>query len=321
MNTNWSCPICKAEQQKNVIANIVWRKEIPGPSKYNVIKCTNCTIEVSDPIPPTEVLNEYYANYEPTRTDNNKYRSKELIDLNTPVIDYLLGYLGKSHDEIKFLDYGFGAGAFVIKLASRGLSVGAIDYSEQNINQLKNYCIDNNLKIDTYNITKTGWNDLGKIQFDCITLFQVIEHLQDPVNTLTKLNELQGRNGLLYIECPNQDGLFFNIKNKIRPIINRKFMWGSLSPPQHLFGFNRKSLQKALEVSGYQTIEICDYRVAGSVHAPETTYWYPSIKEWLINKNKRTPYGTAKMLIRLADYPASKILKSGGGLFALARKL
>ena len=321
MNTSWSCPICKTEQQKNVIADIIWKNEIPGPNKYDVVKCSNCSIEVSDPIPSTDVLNQYYAKYEPTQTDNNEYRAKELIDLNGPIIDYLLDHLDKSHDDIKFLDYGFGAGAFAIKLASCNLLVSAIDYSEQNIDQLNNYCTKNNLEIDTYNITENGWDGLQGEHFNCITLFQVIEHLQDPVKTLTKLNKLQLSNDLLYIECPNQDGLFFNVKNKIRPIINRKNMWGSLSPPQHLFGFNKKSLQRTLEITGYQTIEIGDYRVADGIHAPETGYWYPSIKEWLSSKEKRTPYGTAKMLIRLADYPASKLLKSGGGLFALAKKM
>ncbi|MCW8924527.1 MAG: class I SAM-dependent methyltransferase [Gammaproteobacteria bacterium] len=319
MSNLWTCPICDKKQEYNIIADIVWETEIPGPDKYNVIKCENCSIDVSDPIPSDDVLNQYYSNYGPTQTDNLKYRAEKLIDLNDPIVDYLVSH-HKGNSDIKFLDYGFGAGAFAINLASKGHDITGIDYSAQNIDQLNNYCRENNLNIETHNISEKGWEEINDKKFNCVTLFQVIEHLQDPVETLKKLNALQNTGGSIYIECPNQDGLFFRLKNKIRSFIDRKYMWGSLSPPQHLFGFNKRSLGMALNAAGYKVIEIGDYRVADKTHAPETAYWYPSIWEWLTDKKKRTFYGTSKMLIRLADYPSSKILKSGGGLFALAIK-
>ena len=317
----WTCPICNNVQNKKIIiADITWDVSVPGPSRYDVIKCNNCSIELSDPIPCDKVLNEYYSNYEPTQTDINSYRSNELIKLNSSIIEYLLEKKSNSPEDSSFLDYGFGAGAFVINLAQRGLNATAIDYSDQNINQLIQYCIDNKLKIQTYNISKAGLGALKHKRFNFITLFQVIEHLQDPVKTLRDLNSLQDIGDYIYIECPNQGGFFFNVKNKIRPIINRKFMWGSLSPPQHLFGFGIRSLTHTLENSGYSVIEIGSYAVADKIHAPETAYWYPTFWQWLTKPTNWTLYRTAKMLIRIIDYPASKLFNAGGGLYALATK-
>lgn len=98
-------------------------------------------------------------------------------------------------------------------------------------------------------------------------------------------------------------------------------MWGSLSPPQHVLGFTKKSLQILLKRAGYEPLVVSDYRVADGLHAPETLYWYPTVREWASDRNYRSPYGTAKMLIRLFDFPASKIFSSGGGLYALAKRV
>ncbi len=97
-------------------------------------------------------------------------------------------------------------------------------------------------------------------------------------------------------------------------------MWGPLSPPQHVLGFNRRSLRALVERAGFEVVELRDFPLTEGVHTPETGYWYPSVRTWLTKKEYRTPYGTSKMLIRLAGKPASHLLGAGGALYAIARR-
>lgn len=75
-----------------------------------------------------------------------------------------------------------------------------------------------------------------------------------------------------------------------------------------------------LERAGYTPIEVSDYSFADGVHQVETQFWYPSLLEVLRNKHSWNFYGISKFLIKFFDFPASKILGAGGGLYALARK-
>lgn len=318
---NWVCPICGKTQEPRTIAQVTWSTPIPGPKNYNVIRCSHCDGDISDPMPSEEVLSEYYSDYHPTQVLEEQYRANDLIDLQEPILTYLTDQLGGFKAGMSFLDYGFGAGAFLLKVAQKGMSATGLDFGAQNIEQLKALSQQRGLNIDLYDMANGGMLALRGKTFDCITMFQVVEHLVSPLEVLADLRELQKPGGILYIECPNQAGLFFNIKNLVRSVINRKFMWGALSPPQHVLGFRKKSLQMLLERAGYEPIEVNDYRVADGIHAPETPYWYPSVREWLTNRNRWNAYGTAKMLIRLADYPASKIFSAGGGLYAIARRI
>jgi hypothetical protein len=110
------------------------------------------------------------------------------------------------------------------------------------------------------------------------------------------------------------------MKNVIRKKVNREAFFDSLNPPQHLYGFNRRSMHILLEKAGYTPIEVSDYFYGDGLHQVETLFWYPSFQEVLRNKNRWNFYGISKSLIRFFDPIASKFLGAGGGLYALARK-
>ena len=221
----------------------------------------------------------------------------------------------------QFLDYGFGAGSFMLRVSQRNFAVSGIDYGTQAVNQFSAFAGRHGTQIDLYDFANGGLSQLSGRRFNCITLFQVIEHLQSPVSVLTELRSLQQLGDYIYIECPHQDGWFFRLKNLIRPLIGRTFMWGSVSPPQHIFGFNRTSLSVALVCAGYKVVEVGDYAMGDTLHAPETQLWYPTISEWWRRPGTRSLYGIAKMIIRLFDAPASRFFGRGGGLWALARAI
>lgn len=104
--------------------------------------------------------------------------------------------------------------------------------------------------------------DLGREQFNVITMNHVIEHLHEPVATLRFCYQLLKPGGWLWIETPN-----LNSQDHARYRAN----WLHLDPPRHLVLFTRSSLQKALQEAGFRRIEDLPYRpqCAGSFAASE----------------------------------------------------
>ncbi len=70
--------------------------------------------------------------------------------------------------------------------------------------------------------------------FDVITLFDVIEHLHDPVDSLKKLHKLLKPGGILVLQTPNYDSL-------IQRMTGIRWYW--LLVPHHLFLFSERSME------------------------------------------------------------------------------
>lgn len=312
----WTCPVCNQAQQRRRIAEITWRTEMPGPASYDIVRCASCDVVAADPMPSRGVLDAYYAHYAPTVID--EYRDTKLVEMQAPLWRYLQRSLRKQ-DKPAVLDYGFGAGAFLKHVSgSGGVRAFGADFSDQNLQQLRQWSALNAVPIETFNAGAGKVSEFVRERMDLITMFQVVEHLVDPAGVIRDLASVQNAGGLLYIECPHQDAWFFRAKNHFRRLLSREFMYGSVSPPQHVLGFNRRSLTALLERCGYRTLEVGDYSVADGVHAPETQAWYPTPWEWLSQSEKRTALGLGKSIIRVIDVPLSRLFGLGGGLFALA---
>ncbi len=303
------CPVCGQTGSRRPVAQM--------GDKYVALKCEQCQLTCAHPIPSLEELHNFYSNYHVTQ--ETPERLERLVGLHSQILDYLLSRLEKQAPT--FLDYGFGVGAFLKLVHSRNLAAYGVEFSQQNCEQMRQYCAKNQAQIAVVQLPEQSLDDLPCRQFDCITLFQVVEHLADPVALLSSLSRYQARGGLLYIECPNHDALFLQVKNKIRHLVDRTSYFGSLYPPEHLLGFNRRSLRVLLEQAGYELVDSGDYAFADGFHQPETSFWYPSVVEVLSNRTLWQFYFVAKASIGLIDPLASRLFGAGGGLYALARKV
>ncbi len=79
-------------------------------------------------------------------------------------------------------------------------------------------------------------------KYSIITMIDVLEHLNEPKNMLSKAHSMLDTEGLIYIQVPNVLGL--------------KIPYGhNLGLPFHLWQFNKKSLYKLLENSNFEPLE------------------------------------------------------------------
>jgi 2-polyprenyl-3-methyl-5-hydroxy-6-metoxy-1,4-benzoquinol methylase len=283
-------------------------------NNYKVVKCPKCTVACLQPIPSENELKQYYERYYLTRTRND--RQDDLVDLHRGVLQYLL-HRSSHQAGISILDFGFGSGSFLKLVAKSKHRAFGTDLSEQNCQQLESYCKQNDLIITIVNLGEQSLADFGNINFDVITMFQIIEHLPDPVASLSALSSLQRSGGLIYVECPNNDALYLGIKNAVNKIIRRNEFCDSLKVPEHIFGFNKGSIKTMLANIGYEILDFGDYYYSDGLHQVESIYWWPSFPR---NCVSGFPNTFVKSLIQCFDMLSSKIFHSGAGLYVLAEK-
>lgn len=82
---------------------------------------------------------------------------------------------------------------------------------------------------------------------DAVVMLDVIEHLTDPLDVVTRIHESLTPGGHVMITTGDFGSLFGRITGK---------KWRLMTPPEHLFFFTEKSLRKMLERVGFEVVDV-----------------------------------------------------------------
>ncbi len=93
---------------------------------------------------------------------------------------------------------------------------------------------------------------------DVLTMFDVIEHVPDPLGDLRKASDLVAPGGLLVVSTPNIDGLFPRISLRFAKTLD---YWPHPEPPYHLYQFSVITLAAMLQKAGFELIETRHYAI------------------------------------------------------------
>lgn len=237
------CPVCSIVEGKffkNSDNELIAKKY--GTEFY---KCKNCSVVYANRIPKNimDVYGDlnYLKQAKQSYLSNVEYRKTrfgiERINLIKQNLD--------SRKNIKLLDIGCGTGWFLELAKENFSSVYGLEPAKE---LAKNTEKRLNIKIFKNDMIKEDF----KMKFDVITMFDVIEHIPNPVECIEKSYDLLNNKGILIIFTPNNDSYAMNYLNAKSCI---------LCPPDHLNIFNNKSLRK---VSKYAGFKIKQYSTNGS---------------------------------------------------------
>src|SRR5262249_56183832 len=138
--------------------------------------------------------------------------------------------------EGRSLDVGGGRGAFLDRMARRGWQVLGIDFSETAVASVR----------ENYNLPALVGTlphpALGPSSFDVVTMWQVVEHLHDPLHTLRHAREVLAPAGKLCVEVPALDSWAYRVFGPD---------WFGLELPRHLTHFTSDTLRAMLEKAGF----------------------------------------------------------------------
>ena len=215
-------------------AVVVSNRDRSGQELRTVI-CKESGLVYTDPRLSQEEIKKFYAddyrrNYKGTITPKPKHilRAGRLAQERLDEVNAFI----KPGSSI--LDVGSGGGEFVYTCKING-------YDAHGIEPNKGYA---NFSVDAYGIdVDCNFYDEVKYanqSFDCVTMFHVLEHLEDPVDSIRVLSRYLTPNGHFVTEVPNVD------YTETAP--NQKWHIG------HLYNFNFQTLQAAGLKAGLQPI-------------------------------------------------------------------
>jgi len=217
--------------------------------KYGTIyyECNSCNIFYANRI-PKNIIEDVYSdlNYlkqaKSSYLDNVEYRKKRF---GFERIKLILKYLKNNDINKSILDVGCGTGWF-LEIAKKEFS--KVYGLEPSISLSKD--TEERLKIKIFK--KDLINQKFNFKFDVITMFDVIEHVPNPLEYIKKAYKILNKHGILVIFTPNNDSYGMDVlKSKSTHIC----------PPDHLYVFNNKSIKNIFDKIGFKVIH---YSTKGS---------------------------------------------------------
>jgi SAM-dependent methyltransferase len=236
------CPICEIPPAKSMgMRGGASHRQALGV-QTEIWRCGKCGLIFPNPMPvPINGLEQHYAISPDIFFHNHESSSRErgATYILGPV-ERLLGGKGR------LLDIGAGRGELLKIAGQQGWSVVGIEPSSTFAEYASSF---SGAEIRQEPIERCGFAD-GT--FDVVILSAVLEHLYQPDDMIREISRLLRPGGVLYVDVPNEDGLYFRVGNLYQRLRGRKWVI-NLSPtfsPFHVFGFTPSSLRALLSKHG-----------------------------------------------------------------------
>ena len=211
---------------------------------YPIVKCRRCALVYCNPRLTGEETDKRYSSeyfrheYLPTVLPPGGPDDGAFLDqrYRSPVA--LLEQSGAVRGRV--LEIGTGAGFFLKAAARAGwdahgleLSADASAYARATLG---------------LNVLQSAAEDMPfePGTFDAVAMFEVIEHLRDPMRVLRAARRAVRNGGVLVMSTPNLNAL-------TRWALGKD--WAVLSPAEHLYYFTERTLRAALEGAGFSRVD------------------------------------------------------------------
>jgi SAM-dependent methyltransferase len=272
--------------------------------RFRVDRCSKCGVGQTMPFPAD--LQPYYALYHGDRHGlTGRYRVYKRLRL--------LRRLASGRKGNRLLDVGCGDGSFLLAAQRAGWQVCGTELKPEVPLAAG---LDVRLEIDQFGSGPS---------FDYITFWHSLEHLTDPCQALERAHDRLHPNGLLLISVPDNGGWQARLYGR---------HWVHLDVPRHLFHFDRSSLGRLLQMTGFRKVgewhlEL-EYDLLGwsqsalNVIGPEANLFFHSLtgKEVRVGKTVQAAHLGLGLVLSAAALPlviTSSAFRRGGTLVVAAQ--
>lgn len=235
---NNKCPWCRSDKAQ---INLWLKDDFLSKEDFHICECLNCGLLYTMPRPSKDKIGEYYKSEEYYSHQENKkgfiprlYEKVKKVNLKHK---YELATKGLSTG--KLLDIGCGVGDFLHTAESHGWQCTGVEPSEEAKAIARQ-------RTQAKLLSSEDQEQLPDASFDVITLWHVLEHVDDLRWQVEQLQRLIKPNGRIVIAVPNYksyDGQFY------------KEHWAAYDVPRHLSHFNRTTLAKILKTKDLKLVK------------------------------------------------------------------
>src|SRR3972149_8820109 len=225
------CPLCKSDDYKVLFVKY----------DYEVAKCNECGMTFLNFDPDDKFFTNYYAEdffNDPGIKHAYSDYEKEAESLKKSFKDRV-NIISTYQPGGTLLDVGCATGAFM-EVAASNWDVYGGDVSEYSIEQAKK----KNLKAFSGVIRDSPFKDQ---KFDVVTLWDTIEHVADPQETIQQISEMTKPGSVVALTTGD-------VGSSIAKLSGR--YWHLYNIPQHLSYFDKTTITRIFNESGFEVVEI-----------------------------------------------------------------
>lgn len=226
------CPICGSEK---ISKKITAKDYTVSKENFDIWECAVCTGRFTQDIPDVNGIGHYYQSPEyishsETREGliNRLYHSVRKITMRSKQ-NWVKSASGVKQGSL--LDIGSGTGAFLHYMKQVGWEVTGLEPDAGARQNAK----------DLYNVESRSVEDLFTLapgQFDCITMWHVLEHVHNLHGYIEQIRKLLKPGGALLIAVPNYTSTDARIYGQD---------WAAYDVPRHLYHFSPHAMDVLLQ--------------------------------------------------------------------------
>jgi 2-polyprenyl-3-methyl-5-hydroxy-6-metoxy-1,4-benzoquinol methylase len=232
------CPVCGGTTINPLLT--VKDHSVSG-EQFVIWQCSDCSLRFTQDVPDENAIGRYYQS--PDYISHSNTDKGLLNKLYQKVRKYTLQQKASliiHHTSAKgsTLDIGAGIGAFLHQMKTADWKIAGIEPDEGAREQAK--------KLFGINLLPTSaLQELPQHNFDAITLWHVLEHVQSLHEYVEQLKRLLKTNGRIFIAVPNYTALDAHIYQND---------WAAYDVPRHLYHFTPQAMQVLMQKHGLRII-------------------------------------------------------------------
>ncbi len=236
-----NCPLCDGTSYKPLVEAADPLPTVDG-LWFMVVQCEECGLCFTNPRPGPGSIGQFYpSSYVCYRRPEQRRRRKKRD---------LLARLLPPHGFARLLDFGCGAGEFLCRMRDVGWNVMGLDVSTEVVERLRT-------ELGLTAIAGTlPHPELRDGSFEAVTMWQALEHVHQPLDTLRAAYDLLTPGGKLLVAVPNIDSHSYHWFGTA---------WYALDVPRHLTHFTPLTLRLMLHRAGFLVREVRMVRHPGWV--------------------------------------------------------
>jgi len=277
-----NCLLCKRTLHRFLHKNGYW-----------IHRCPSCALAETDlkknyPRFVREFYSEGYYEGDPTRSAYSDYElDKPLIVRN---MRKLLSFIRREKPSGTLIDVGCAFGYFVELAQSSGYNARGFDPSPYAADKARTLV--GKRRIDEGTISDMRYR---KESADIITLFDVFEHLKNPLADMKRLASFLKPDGLILIATGDTGSFAARVMKR---------RWTFYIPPQHIFFFDRQNVTTLLDRAGLVPVawkRVGKWLSLGYVLHLARTTGESKVAEYLYRLVKGTPLMRFPLYIPMKD--------------------
>lgn len=232
------CPLCGAGSFNPAL-------DIPdfhlSNELFHLTDCALCGFRFTNPRPNNSTIQRYYASesYLSHQSGSPTFMSRVYGALRRIAFSAKISVIRKYVNGGKLLDIGCGTGDFLAFAASCGFKPTGV---EPNISA-RTTAIERN----AVNVVARVEDAAPTLPYRVITLWHVLEHLDNLHHSITQIHSLLDSRGSLFIAVPNRDSWDAAFYGRF---------WAAWDVPRHFSHFRTQDVVQLLEAHNFQVVGI-----------------------------------------------------------------